>query len=104
MQQAIFSYLNHRIEIELPDPTEDNTIKYTIYRQPGTYDEVLYNSYVTDFQFSATADDPNQWVVEAISSAIQQLGFVDGIEYHTPPVQESEWAELGNEPDIFADF
>ena len=104
MTEATFIYLNHRIEILLPDPNEDNTIHCTIYHLPGTYDESLYNDFVTNFQFSATADDPNQWILEAISSAIKQLGF-RGDEYHTaPPVQEPKWAELSNEPDIFTDF
>lgn len=84
MTEAIFTYLNHRIEIQLPDPTEDNTIHFTIYRLPGTYDDTLYNAFVDNYQFSATEDDPNLWVVEAIKSGIQQLSF-SGNEYHTPP-------------------
>ena len=111
MTKATLTYLNHRIEIELPNAAEDNTIKYTIYRQPGTYDESLYGSYVSDFQFSAAGDDPNQWVVEAISSAIQQLGFVDGIEYHTPPQEPDiddslpDWANYySNESDYVAEL
>lgn len=110
MPQAIFTYLKHRIEIQLPDPTEDNTIHYTIYRLPGTYDDALYNSYVACYQFSAAGDDPNQWVLEAISSAIQQLTF-QGAEYHTQPqepdVDDSlpQWANYySNESDYIAEF
>lgn len=84
MTEAIFTYLNHRIEINLPDPSDDNTIHFTIYRVEGTYDESLYNSYICQRQFSGVADDPNQWVIEAINHAIRQLSF-DGIEYHTQP-------------------
>ena len=104
MTKAIFTYLNHRIEIELPHPEEDNTVLCTIYRLPGTYDAVLYNDYVDNYQFSAVGDDPNQWVLEAISHAIKQLEF-SGLEYHTaPPVRAKEWAELSNKPDIFTEF
>lgn len=108
MTKATFTYLDHRIEIELPDPTEDNTIHCSIFRLPGTYDAVLYNDFVTNYQFSAVEDDPNLWVVEAIKSAIQQLAF-SGNEYHTPPqepyVDDSlpEWANcFSNESDYFA--
>ena len=104
MTEAIFTYLNHRIEIQLPDPSEDNTVEITFYRLPGTYDETLYNDFVTNYQFSAEADDPNQWVLEAITIAIQQLGFSGNVYHHTPPVQALEQAELSNEPDIFTDF
>ena len=68
MTEATFTYLNHRIEIQLPDPTEDNTIHYTIYRVEGTFDDALYNSYVATYQFSTTGDNPNLWVIEAINS------------------------------------
>ncbi len=70
-QTATITYLNHWSEIKLPDPNEDNTIHYTIYPLPGTYDDTLYNSYLADFQYSATEDDPNLWVTEAINSAIK---------------------------------
>ena len=104
MTEATFIYLNHRIEIQLPDPSDDNTIHCTIFHLPGTYDETLYNSFVDNFQFSAAGDDPNQWVLEAITSAIQQLSF-SGNEYHTAPqVQALVWAEISSEPDIFTDF
>ena len=100
MTEAIFTYLNHRLEIQLPDPTEDNTIKYTIERLPGTYDDTRYHSYFGCYQFSAANDDPNLWVVEAISSAIQQLAFSE-IEYYTQP-QEPYVAHSGDESDIFS--
>lgn len=110
MPQATFTYLNHRIEIELPDPTEDNTIHYTIYRVPGTYDDALYNDFVAAYQFSAAGDDPNLWVFEAIGSAIRQLS-VSGNEYYTQPqepdVDDSlpEWANYySNESDYIAEF
>ena len=99
MTEATFTYLNHRIEIELPDPSEDNTILCTIYRLPGTYDAVLYNEYFDNFQFSAAGNDPNTWVLEAISHAIKQLSF-SGNEYHTQP-PEPQWTGHSNEPDIF---
>ena len=49
MIEATFLYLNHRIEIQFPDPTEDNTIHCVIFHLPGTYDEALYNSFVKLF-------------------------------------------------------
>ena len=69
MTNATFTYLNHRIEIRLPDPSDDNTIHCIIYRVLGTYDAVLYNAYFDDFQFSAAGDDPNTWVLEGVRSA-----------------------------------
>lgn len=44
MPEIIFTYLNHRIEIQLPDPADDNTVYVSIYREPGTYDDTLYNA------------------------------------------------------------
>ena len=102
--QATLTYLNHRIEIELPDPTEDNTVFCTIYQLPGTYDAVLYSGFVTKFQFSACNEDPNLWVLEAVNQAVLQVSF-SGVEYHTaPPIPPLEWAEYGSEPDIFTEF
>lgn len=67
------TYLNHCIEITLPDPTEDNTIFVTISRSSGTYDENLYNAYLTDYLFCAENADPNRWLAEAVESAIATL-------------------------------
>lgn len=80
---AIFNWLNHHIRIELSDPDDDNTIYVFIYRQAGTYDPELYNSYLSDYQFSAESDDPNDWVVEGVKSALAQLNSW-GVKFHEP--------------------
>lgn len=79
-----FTYLNHYFEIELPDPEEENNIYVSLWRAKETYDPDLYNAYLTDYQFSATSPDPNQWLTEAISSAISTLAGW-GIKYHDLP-------------------
>ena len=48
MTEATFTYLNHRIEIQLPDPTKGSTVEITFYRLPGTYDDALYHAFVTN--------------------------------------------------------
>lgn len=73
MKTAIFNWLNHHIRIELPDPDDGNTIYVEIHRQTGTYDPNEYNSYLTDYQFSAESSDPNDWVSEGVKSAIATL-------------------------------
>lgn len=83
-KKVCFAYLNHYIEIQLPEPKEDNTIYVNLWRADGTYDASLYNAYLTDYQFSATNNDPNQWLTEAISSAINVLANW-GIKYYEPP-------------------
>jgi hypothetical protein len=50
----------HHIQIEIPDPEDDNTIYVSIYRSKGTYDPNEYNAYLTDYQFSAESSDPNE--------------------------------------------
>jgi hypothetical protein len=81
MKTAIFNWLNHHIRIELPDPEDDNTVYVEIHRQTGTYDPQLYNSYLTDYRFSAESNDPNQWVVEGAKSAIAELSGW-GVKFH----------------------
>ena len=104
MTKATFIYLNHRIEIELPNPEEDNTILCTIYQLPGTYDSTLYSGFVDNFQFSACNEDPNLWVLEAVNQAVLQVSF-SGVEYYTaPPVPAPVWAEYGSDPDTFTEF
>lgn len=108
MEQTItFTYLKHRVEIKLPDPEEDNTIYTTIYREEGTYDPELYNAYLCDYQFSATSDDPNNWLIEAVKTAVTELGF-RGINYSAedlePDVDDSlpQWADhYSNESDYW---
>ncbi len=73
LQQVTFNYLNFTIQIELPNPHEDNTVRVAIYRVEGTYDSSLYNSFLTNYQFSADNLDPNNWVLEAIETAIATL-------------------------------
>lgn len=72
-QKASLNYLDFSIEIQLPDPSEDNTIHVAIYRAQGTYDQNLYNSYLTNYQFSANSPDPNMWLLEAMEIAIATL-------------------------------
>jgi hypothetical protein len=83
MKTAIFNWLNHHIRIELSDPDDGNTIYVEIHRQTGTYDPELYNSYLTDYQFSAESNDPNDWVVEGVKSALAQLAHY-GHQFHSP--------------------
>lgn len=73
MTNATLNYLNHIIEVNLPNPDEDNTIYVSISRQEGTYDVTFYNSYLKDFQFSAQSKNPNDWILEALQSSIQYL-------------------------------
>lgn len=82
------AYLDHIIEVELADPSVDNTIYVTLHRAEGTYDADLYNAYLDSYQFSATSDDPNQWLAEAIASASVQLGHF-GFKYYEPPTRTS---------------
>lgn len=88
-------YLNHRIEIDLPDPTEDNTIHVCICRLEGTYNTDLYNDFLCQFQFSGKVH-ANYWLVEAISCAIDSLNFW-AIKYLDEP--EEALYELDNEAD-----
>jgi hypothetical protein len=88
--KATINYLNNKIEVLLPNPEEDNTVKVQIHRLAGTYDETVYNSYLKDFQFSAESIDPNKWILEALNWAILVLkGY--GVEYNeeTAVVTES---------------
>jgi hypothetical protein len=73
VQKATLSYLGFQIEIQLPDPSDDNTIHVAIHRAEGTYDPNLFNSYLTNYQFSANNPDPNVWLLEAMEIAITTL-------------------------------
>jgi hypothetical protein len=87
--EATINYLNVEIQVSLPNPEEDNTVKVEIHRLPGTYDGTLYNSYLKDFQFSGESD-PNNWILEALNWAIIVVkGY--GMEYNeeTAVVTES---------------
>ena len=84
MKIARLSYLNHHIQIELPNPGDGNTIYVEIHRQMGSYDPNEYNPYLTDYQFSAESDDPNDWVLEGVKSAIASLSSY-GVRFHEPP-------------------
>ncbi|PSB40580.1 hypothetical protein C7B80_33085 [Cyanosarcina cf. burmensis CCALA 770] len=85
-----FTYLNHCIEIDLPDPEDSNTIYITLSKAEGTFDPNVENAYMTDFQHSAEAEDPNSWLAEAVEAAIATLGF-RGIKYYEPkPVALTE--------------
>lgn len=73
--KATLSYLNCVIEVTLPDnPNEDNTVFVSISMAEGTYDPNLYTGYINDWQFSAESEDPNQWIFEALTSAIKCIG------------------------------
>ncbi len=87
MKTATLNYLNHHIRLELPDPEDNNTVYVEIHRQSGTYDPNEYNSYLSDFQFSAESPNPNDWVIEAMKYAIADLAGY-GVKFHeiTPPV------------------
>lgn len=81
MKTARLNYLNHHIRIELSDPADDNTVYVEIHRQVGTYDPNEYNSYLTDYRFSAESTDPNDWVMEGVKSAIASLSSW-GVKFH----------------------
>ena len=86
--QATINYLNVEIQVSLPNPEEDNTVKVVIHRLPGTYNETLYNSYLRNFQFSGESIDPNNWILEALNWAIAELkGY--GMEYNEETAVES---------------
>lgn len=98
MKTATFNWLNHHIRIELPDPADDNTVYVEIHRQPGTYDPELYNPYLTDYRFSADSDDPNNWVLEGVESALAQLAHY-GHQFHLPkPVPVT--ADVGSSDEL----
>ena len=78
---AIFNWLDHHIRITLSDPDDDNAIYVEIHRQTGTYDPSEYNSYLTDYRFSAESSDPNDWVLEGVKSAIVELSSW-GVKFH----------------------
>ena len=73
MHTATLSYLNHRVEIKIPDPEEDNQILISIYREEGTYNPDEYNADLTHYQFSAESSDPNEWLGEGVKSAVKEL-------------------------------
>lgn len=79
-----FSYLNHCIEIDLPDPEDSNVIYISLTKAPLTFDPAQETGFLTSYQFSAVADDPNQWLAEAVSSAIRGLAH-HSIEYYLQP-------------------
>ncbi|GAX45770.1 hypothetical protein NIES4075_67910 [Tolypothrix sp. NIES-4075] len=82
--QATINYLNCLITVDLPNPEEDNTVKVFVKRLPGTYDKNLYYAGLTNFQFSAESENPNDWILEALKHAIAS------IEYYVTPYAVSE--------------
>jgi len=93
-----FTYLNHYIEIDLPDPEDSNIIYITLSASEGTFDPNTENAYLTDFQHSATSEDPNSWLAEAVGVAIASLNH-RGIRYYEPkPTQVSADFELSDIP------
>lgn len=79
-----FTYLNHCIEIDLPDPEDSNIIYITLTKAALTFDPAQETGFLTSYQFTPVADDPNQWLVEAVSSAIRGLAN-RGIQYYSQP-------------------
>jgi hypothetical protein len=93
-----FNYLNHCIEIDLPDPEDSDIIYITLSKAEGTFDPNIENAYLADFQYSAKGEDPNSWLAEAVGIAIASLNH-RGIRYYEPkPVQVSADFELSNIP------
>lgn len=90
-------YLGHRVEISLPDPFEDNTICIGIYREEG-YDPETYNEDLMHYQFSAESADPNEWVMEALKSAIAQLTNRGVKFYEQRPVSTVSNSDEGDIP------
>jgi hypothetical protein len=76
-----FNYLDCCIEIDMPDPEDGNVIYITLNKAPGTYDPEKETGFLSSYQISAAEDDPNQWLAEAVSSAINGLGN-RGIKYY----------------------
>lgn len=73
MRTATLKYLNHIIRVELPDPKDSNQIAVMIHRAEGTYDPNEVNSYLGDWLFTGTSQNPNEWVLEALKDAIDTL-------------------------------
>lgn len=91
-----FTYLSHQIDIDLPDPKNSNIIYITLAKAASTFDPAQETGFLTSYQFSAVADDPNQWLAEAVSSAIRGLAH-HGIEYYLlPPLVPVLTAEIDN--------
>lgn len=76
-----FTYLNHCIEINLPDPEDSNIIYISLTKAPGTYDCSQETGYLTDYCYTAQSSDRNQWLTEAVSIAIKGLAN-RGIKYY----------------------
>ncbi|MEQ8467665.1 hypothetical protein [Coleofasciculus sp. F4-SAH-05] len=83
MFMSTLLYLNHYIRIEMPNPDVDNTIYVSICRASGTYDPDECKPHVTDYQLSAKSPDPNDWIKEAMDSAIATLDKL-GVKYYNP--------------------
>ena len=93
-----FTYLNHCIEIDLPDPEDSNTIYITLSKAEGTFDPNVENAYITDFQHSAASEDPNSWLAEAVEVALASLNH-RGIKYYeSKSIQELEDFEPSDIP------
>lgn len=81
-----FTYLGCCIEIDLPDPEDSNVIYIALNKAPGTYDPNEETGFLGSYQFSGVANDPNQWLVEAISSAIDGCAGRGMKYYEQPPL------------------
>ncbi|AFZ27274.1 hypothetical protein Cylst_5240 [Cylindrospermum stagnale PCC 7417] len=96
--QAKLIYLNHEITVTLPDPAEDNTVKVCINKLPGTYDEILYNAYLTNFQFSGDSVDPNNWILEALEAAIKTISGYGTVYAEITTGEQHSSEDLGDNP------
>ncbi len=94
-----FAYLDHWIEVQLPDPEDSNTIYVNLWRAEGTFDTDLYNAYLDDYQFTTSSSDPNEWVIEAINSAIKHLTSW-GVYYYEPSLISAKTASNADIADI----
>lgn len=79
-----FTYLNHCIEIDLPDPEDSNVIYIALNKAPGTYNPKEETGFLGQFQYSAMDYDRNQWLAEAVGIAIKGLANW-GIKYYEQP-------------------
>jgi hypothetical protein len=88
--KATLNYLDCIINIDLPNPEEDNTVRVLIERAPLTYDPELYNAYLDHFQFSGESQDPNNWILEAIEVAIRFIKARSCLSYYVESSPNSE--------------
>lgn len=78
------TYLSHCIEIDLPDPEDSNVIYITLTQSDSTFDPKKETGFLASYQISAVADDPNCWLVEAVTSVVSGLAH-RGRKFYSPP-------------------